>query len=164
MTNDALEVWPETPIPPQAIVFLTSIIDGNGGMLQRITYTTMLYKSCNTSASRSVKPGHWLSGQTSRHAIAHRRLARGSCPCSRDYWRYRSDITDAVPYRGNQLCRPGGGWPRHLRFVGVAYWTPPGGLGRYPPGDSVTTQREIHADGRGCCLDRAQRGDGRLSC
>ena len=44
----------------------------------------------------------------------------------------------------------------------AAHRAPPGGRGRYPPGDRVAAQRALHEDGRRARVDRAQHGHGRL--
>ena len=53
------------PDSPQAVVFLTSIIDEIVGVATDYAdYHAISH--WNTSALRSAKPGQWLSGQTSR--------------------------------------------------------------------------------------------------
>ena len=55
------------PDSPQAVVFLTSIIDEIVGVATDYAdYHAISH--WNTSALRSAKPGQWLSGQTSRGA------------------------------------------------------------------------------------------------
>ena len=52
------------PDSPQVGVFLTSIIDETVGVATYYMHYHAIEDS-NTSASRSAKPGQWLSGQTS---------------------------------------------------------------------------------------------------
>ena len=58
------------PDSPQAVVFLTSIIDEIVGVATDYAdYHAISH--WNTSALCSAKPGQWLSGQTSRSVLAH---------------------------------------------------------------------------------------------
>ncbi len=104
-----------------------------------------------------------MTNEALRTILADRRLGRRARPRGRDHRRRRSDPADAVPHRRDQRRRARGGRPRRLRPVGVAHRAPPGGRGRYPPGDRLAAQRALHEDGRGARVDRAQHGDGRLS-
>ena len=53
------------PDSPQAVIFLTSIIDEIVGVASDYVDHHAI-SDWNTSALRSAKPGQWLSGQTSR--------------------------------------------------------------------------------------------------
>ena len=75
-TNGLLD-WPRSlagnPDSPQAVVFLTSIIDE---LVSIATYYVHYHviADWNTSVLRSTKPGKWLSGQTSRPRAASAEL------------------------------------------------------------------------------------------